>query len=76
MTTQSTLGPFTTLVLNLTAKGRHFAAVANRHPVGVAKSLLFARLLTELLGAKCAGYASPGPRVFRIGSAQVCRAGL
>ncbi len=76
MTTQSTLGPFMTLILTLTATTKYTAAtVTNRPPAGVASSLLLAQLLVELLKRKSAGYASPGARVFRIGNAQECRAG-
>jgi hypothetical protein len=75
MTTQSKLGPFTTLVLNLAAKGRYFADAANRHPARVVASLAFARLLAEVPSTKSAGHASRSDRVFRIGSAQACRAG-
>ena len=61
MTTQSTLGPFMTLILTLTATTKYAAAtVTNRPPAGVASSLLLAQLLVELLKRKPAGYASPG----------------
>jgi hypothetical protein len=74
MTTQSTLGPFMTLILTLTARTKYAAAVTNRPPAGIVSSLLFAQLLVELLKRKPAGYSSPRARVFRIGSAQECRA--
>jgi hypothetical protein len=74
MTTQSKLGPFITLMLNLTAKGIQVASVANRHPASVVNSLLLAQLVTEVLRRKPGGY--PSARVFRIGSSQDCRVGL
>ena len=71
MTTQGTLGPFMTLILTLTAKGKH--AANNLSQAEVVNSLLFARLLTEILRKKPAGYANSTGRVFRIGSSPECR---
>jgi hypothetical protein len=76
MTTQSTLGPFMTLILTLTAKGKHGANVTNPSPTGVVNSLLFVQVLTEILRKKPVGYANPSGRVFRIGSSKDCRVGL
>ena len=75
MTTQNTLGPFMTLILTLTAKGRRAADVVNASPAEVVKSLLFARLLTEIPRTQPVGYANPSGCVFRIGSSQGCRVG-
>jgi hypothetical protein len=75
MTTQSTLGPFMTLILTLTAKTKYAATVTNRPPTGVVSSLLFAQLLVEILKRRPTGYASPSARVFRIGNPQECRVG-
>ena len=74
MTTQSTLGPFMTLILTLTAKGKHAGNVIYPSRVGVVKSLLLLRLLTENLRQKPIGYANPSGRVFQLGGLQECRA--
>jgi hypothetical protein len=76
MTTQSTLGPFMTLILTLTAKGKCAANVINPSPAEVVKSLLFAQLLNGIPRTKAVGHANPSSRVFRIGSLQDCRVGL
>ena len=75
MTTQSTLGPFMTLILTLTARGKHAANVINLSQAELVNSLLFAQLLTEVLRRKPVRYANPSGRVFRIGSSQECRVG-
>jgi hypothetical protein len=75
MTTQSTLGPFMTLILTLTAKRQRAADVMNVSPAEVVKSLLFAQLLNGIPTTKPAGHARPSARVFRIGSSQECRVG-
>ena len=76
MTTQSTLGPFMTLILTLTAKGRRTAVVVQASPAEVSKSLLFAELLTAMLKTKPVEHTSPSARVFRVGSSQVRRGGV
>jgi len=68
MTTPSTLGPLTTLILTLTADGTCADNLFNPSPAGVVKSLLFARLLIETLRQKPAGYTNPSGCVFRIGT--------
>jgi hypothetical protein len=68
MTTQSTLGPFMTLILTLTAKGKRADDVIHPSQEGVVKSLLFARLVIEFLRREPLGYASPNGSVFRIGT--------
>ena len=75
MATQSTLGPFMTLILTLTAEGNRAEHFVNASPAEVVKSLLIARLLTEVPSTKPAQRASPSARVFRIGNSQVCRVG-
>jgi hypothetical protein len=75
MTTQNTLGPFMTLILTLTAKGRCAADVINASPAEVVKSLLFAQLLNEIPKTALAGQANPSAPVFRIGSSELCRVG-
>jgi hypothetical protein len=74
MTTQSTLGPFMTLILTLTARGDVTDKVIHSSRVGVVKSLLLLRLLTENLRQKPVGYANPSGRVFQLGGLQECRA--
>lgn len=73
MTPQSTLGPFMTLILTLTARVKHAANVINRSQAEVVNSLLFAQLLTEILRKKPIRHANPSGRVFRIGSSPECR---
>jgi len=73
MTTQSTLGPFMTLILTLTIKGKCAADAIHTSPAEVVKSLLLAQLLTEIAGTKSVGYSSTVARVFRIGSSATCR---
>lgn len=68
MTTQSTLGPFMTLILTLTAKGNCADNIIHPSQAGVVKSLLFARLLTEFLRTEPVGHANPNGRAFRIGT--------
>jgi hypothetical protein len=68
MTTQSTLGPFMTLILTLTDERKHADDVIHPSRAGVVTSLLFARLVIEILSLKPAGYADPSCRAFRIGS--------
>jgi len=63
MTTQSTLGPFMTLILTLTARVKHAANVINRSQAEVVNSLLFAQLLTEILRKKPVRHASQWSRV-------------
>jgi hypothetical protein len=75
MTTQSTLGPFMTLILTLTAKGKYAANVLNLPQAKVVYGLLFVQLLAEIPNTNPAGLASPGARAFRIGSSQDCRVG-
>jgi hypothetical protein len=74
MTTQSTLGPFMTLILTLTARGKH--AANNLSQAEVVNSLLIAQLLTENLRRKPVRYANPIGRVFWIGSSWECRVSL
>jgi len=76
MTTQSTLGPFMTLILTLTVKGKRADNVTNPSRAAVVNSLLLLRLLTENLRQKSIGYANPGGSVFRIGSLRGCRVSL
>jgi hypothetical protein len=68
MTTLNTLGPFMTLILTLTAKGKRADNVIHPSPDGVVKSLLFARLVIEFLRKEPLGYAGPNGRVFRMGA--------
>ena len=68
MTTQSTLGPFMTLILTLTAKGKRAANVIHPSGDGTVKSFLFARLVIEILSLKPVGYANPSGHVFRMGT--------
>ena len=68
MTTQSTPGPFMTLILTLTATDRYAGNVIQPSRAAVVDSLLFARFVIEILSLKPAGYASPRGRVFRIGT--------
>lgn len=66
MTSQSTLGYFTTLILSLTlseARASNLALTSD----GVVKSFLFARFLTDILSARASRNAGPGTRVSRIG---------
>ena len=67
MTTQSTLGPFMTLILTLTATDRYTGNVIHPSRAAVVDSLLFARLVIEILSLKPAGCATPSGHVFRIG---------
>jgi len=75
MTTQSTLGPFMTLILMLTAPPKHAATVSNLSASGLANSFLLAQVVIEILREKSTGHVSPSARVFRIGSSQECRVG-
>jgi hypothetical protein len=59
MTTQSTLGPFMTLILTVTARGKHAANVISFSQAEVVNSLLFAQLLTEILRKKPVRHANP-----------------
>ena len=49
MTTQSTLGPFMTLILTLTVRGNHADNVIHSSRAKVVDSLLFVRLVVESL---------------------------
>ena len=73
MTSRSTLGPITTLVLTLTITRDRVTDNANRCPAGMVKSFLFARFLNDILRKKPAGNPGSGALVFCIGSAQECQ---
>jgi hypothetical protein len=75
MTTQSILGPFMTLILALTAKGKYAADVLNLPQARVVYGLLFVQLLAEIPNTNPARPASPGARVSRIGSSHDCWVG-
>ena len=57
MTTQSTLGPFMTLVLSLALRTKRAAIATEATPETVSKSFLFAKILTEFLRRKPLGHA-------------------
>ena len=68
MTTPSTLGPFMTLILTVTAGGNCADNVTHSSQAGVVQSFLFARLMTEFLRKEPVGYANCNGRAFRIGT--------
>jgi hypothetical protein len=57
MTTQITLGRFTTLILMLTVNGKYTARILDPSPVGGVSSLLFLRLLAVIPRQNPIGYA-------------------
>jgi hypothetical protein len=73
MTSQSTLGPLTTLILSLTVSDERAAQLTESAPAGVVTSFLFAQFLTDILSTRARRNARRGPRVFRIGNAQDCQ---
>jgi hypothetical protein len=73
MTRQTTLGPLMTLILTLTAGRKHAADVIYSSRAGVMNSLLFARLVIEVLKERPAGSANPTRRACRIGTSQASR---
>jgi hypothetical protein len=66
MTSQSTLGPFTTLILSLAFSEKATASITQ--PAGVTTSFLFASFLTDILSTRARRNAGLRPRVFRIGN--------
>lgn len=66
MATQTTLGPFMTLILTMTATDRYAGIVIHPSRAAVVDSLLFARFVIEILSLKPVGHANPSGRVFRI----------
>jgi hypothetical protein len=76
MTTLCTLGPFMTLILTLTAKGKIADSSINPSRAGVAKSPLFARLVIETRSERPIGNGDPTCRACRIGRSPVSRVSL
>jgi hypothetical protein len=73
MTTRSTLGPLTTLILTLTANGNGIDDVIRPSQTAVVNSFLFARYVIEISSLRPVGYTNPGGHVFRVGSSQPFR---
>lgn len=73
MKTQSNLGPFMTLILTLTAEGKHADNVIHSSPAKVVNSLLFVRLVVDTLKQRSVRNTKSSSRVYRIGCAQLSR---
>ena len=73
MTNQSTLGPFMTLILTLTAKGQHADSVIHLSRARVVDSLLFAQFVVECLRQRAVGNTKSSDLAYRIGNSQVSR---